>query len=352
LFRVDAAGVPFLSSDIFMQEYARFGAVAVLDRGVWTSYLPVRITQRTLRAGVELFGRRASFVAYAKSFNAYQRNAERFFRTSLQQATVEADQAQRFLSVAARVFRYYSRTEFFFTDAAAARSENPRARTLRRNLKELQRVKFKGREFLNALLFGEHGYLSRLLHKISRQTRIPTITLRQYSQAELVRLVEGPSVPQSVLRQRRRGFTMLGKRGRVITFVGSTAHLRLGLPLSTPKDSILRGIGVTPGNHRGRVLLVPPDYYFNRAELRSILRRIRRGDVLVAETTSPELLPACRRAGSIVTNQGGLLSHAAIVSRELGIPCVVGTFSATELLRDGDYVEVDATKGIVRRINR
>ena len=56
------------------------------------------------------------------------------------------------------------------------------------------------------------------------------------------------------------------------------------------------------------------------------------------------------KAGAIVTDEGGLTSHAAIVSRELKIPCIVGTKIATKILKDGDIVEVDAENGIVRKI--
>ena len=71
------------------------------------------------------------------------------------------------------------------------------------------------------------------------------------------------------------------------------------------------------------------------------------GDVLVTHMTSPDWLPLLRRAGAIVTDSGGMTCHAAIVSRELGIPCVVGTGEATRKLRDGEIVTVDATRGVV-----
>ena len=71
------------------------------------------------------------------------------------------------------------------------------------------------------------------------------------------------------------------------------------------------------------------------------------GDVLVTHMTSPDWLPLLRRAGAIVTDSGGMTCHAAIVSRELGIPCVVGTGEATGKLRDGEIVTVDATRGVV-----
>ena len=79
---------------------------------------------------------------------------------------------------------------------------------------------------------------------------------------------------------------------------------------------------------------------------------MKQGDVLVADTTAPEIMMACKKASAIITNQGGLMSHAAIISRELGIPCIVGTGNATEVLHDGDLVEVDADNGVVRILER
>ena len=74
---------------------------------------------------------------------------------------------------------------------------------------------------------------------------------------------------------------------------------------------------------------------------------LRPGDVLVTHMTAPDWVPLMRRAAAIVTDSGGMTCHAAIVSRELGIPCLVGTGGATKILRDGELVTVDATRGAV-----
>jgi phosphoenolpyruvate synthase/pyruvate phosphate dikinase len=73
------------------------------------------------------------------------------------------------------------------------------------------------------------------------------------------------------------------------------------------------------------------------------------GDVLLAPMTSPEYIFAMKKAAAIVTDEGGLTSHAAIVSRELGIPCIVGTKIATKIFRDGDVVEIFPELGEVRK---
>ena len=69
---------------------------------------------------------------------------------------------------------------------------------------------------------------------------------------------------------------------------------------------------------------------------------LQRGEILVTHMTAPDWVPLMRRAAAIVTDSGGMTCHAAIVSRELGIPCVVGTGDATTRLRDGEDVTVDA----------
>jgi len=75
------------------------------------------------------------------------------------------------------------------------------------------------------------------------------------------------------------------------------------------------------------------------------LDKVNKGDILVAKMTSPDYVPAMKRAAAIVTDKGGRTSHAAIVSRELGIPSIVGTERATDVLRDGQVITVDGSHG-------
>ncbi len=82
------------------------------------------------------------------------------------------------------------------------------------------------------------------------------------------------------------------------------------------------------------------------------IQKMNDGDILVSVATSPSIVPAMKKAGAIVTDEGGLTCHAAIVSRELGITCIIGTKIATKVLKDGDLVEVDADKGVVRIIKK
>ena len=72
---------------------------------------------------------------------------------------------------------------------------------------------------------------------------------------------------------------------------------------------------------------------------------------MISHMTNPDIVPAMKIAGAIVTDQGGITSHAAIVSRELGVPCLIGTKIATQVFKEGDLVEVDADNGVARKVS-
>jgi phosphoenolpyruvate synthase/pyruvate phosphate dikinase len=105
------------------------------------------------------------------------------------------------------------------------------------------------------------------------------------------------------------------------------------------------------GVYRGRVKKLVLDYKDFSGDLQR--SGLFDGDfILVANHTTPELLPMMKRSLAVVTDVGGILSHAAITCRELKKPCIIGTKIATQVLKDGDIVEVDAEEGVVRVISR
>ncbi len=101
---------------------------------------------------------------------------------------------------------------------------------------------------------------------------------------------------------------------------------------------LLKGLAASPGVAVGKVKIILDP---------SELGKMEKGDILVTKMTNPDFVPAMRIAAAIVTDEGGITSHAAIVSRELGIPCIVGTGNATKVLKDNQIITVDATRGVV-----
>lgn len=101
---------------------------------------------------------------------------------------------------------------------------------------------------------------------------------------------------------------------------------------------ILQGYGASPGLVSGKVCIV--------MDVRET-SKVQEGDIMVATMTNPDMVPAMKKVAGIITDEGGMTCHAAIVSRELGTPAVVGTKQATKLLKDGQIVTIDGEKGLI-----
>lgn len=127
-------------------------------------------------------------------------------------------------------------------------------------------------------------------------------------------------------------------QSRPVTTLGKIEGEESGETKEEERIIITKGLGASPGLASGKVKII-----------RSIdeLDKIQSGDILVTVMTTPDMVPAMRRADGIITDEGGVTCHAAIVSRELGIPCVVGTGDATKILKEKSIVTLDGNKGLI-----
>ncbi len=105
---------------------------------------------------------------------------------------------------------------------------------------------------------------------------------------------------------------------------------------------ILKGKGVSRGKANGSVRIVHDDF---------LQEDFEEGDILVTRLTDPTMVAMMNKASAIICEIGGLTSHPSIVSRELGIPCIVAATGATKILRDGEKIHVDGQTGEIRRIS-
>ncbi|MGA8745623.1 MAG: phosphoenolpyruvate synthase [Solirubrobacterales bacterium] len=170
-----------------------------------------------------------------------------------------------------------------------------------------------------------------------REAEQPVLDDEEVGQiAELGLRIEGHyGTPQDTEWAIDRSGTVWMLQSRPVTAAGGAS---LAEPPAKRGAELVRGLGAAPGAASGPARIV--------ASLDGS-GELLQGEVLVAHMTAPDWVPLMRRAAAIVTDSGGMTCHAAIVSRELGIPCVVGTAEATRVLRDGEVVTVDATTGVV-----
>lgn len=182
-------------------------------------------------------------------------------------------------------------------------------------------------------------YLESILSEISKRFEVSLENLHYIRPSELEKL---PSIGAELKRRRQGSVFILFPKSECPVMTGIKAKKyfeKLEKNKIVDILSEIKGNGASPGKVQGIVKVC-------RGERE--LTKMREGDILVACMTQPEFLPAMKKAIAVITDEGGLTCHAAIVARELGIPCIIGTKIATKVLKDGDKVEVDANAGLVR----
>lgn len=166
---------------------------------------------------------------------------------------------------------------------------------------------------------------------------------------ELIRFEKDEEISKEELEIRDEAFCIGIIDGKRFFFSGAEAKRKfeeLVTQTSFENTETLKGSIARSGVATGPVLKVRWG-----EDVQEALAKAPKDFILVAGQTRPQLMPLIRKAVAIVTDEGGITSHAAIVSRELGIPCIIGTKHATDVLENGDTIEVDAHKGEVRRIS-
>ncbi len=153
-------------------------------------------------------------------------------------------------------------------------------------------------------------------------------------------------ISKEKIEKRKKGFLLYYEKGKFVCIsnkkdVELALKKKFGIIQKEIKEKEIKGLAVSKGKVKGTVKIVRGI---------SDLAKVEKGDILVSITTHPDFLPAMHLTAAIVTDEGGMTSHAAIVSRELKIPCIVGTKIATKVLKDGDKVEIDTDRGVVKKI--
>ncbi len=182
-----------------------------------------------------------------------------------------------------------------------------------------------------------------LLAEIAKRLKVTRYQVQFMLKDEVRQALYSGKVDSKMLAERLKHCVIYVERNLETIYMGQMEKKVRGTIQIKIDKNIKELVGQTaqPGYAKGRVKII-----FRAKDM----AKFKQGDILVSVATDPDVVPAMKKAAAIVTEQGGITSHAAIVSRELGIPCVIGTKIATQIFKDGDMVEVDASKGIVRKI--
>lgn len=209
-------------------------------------------------------------------------------------------------------------------------------------IKELGEMRFALRKEGEPLFYNLFGVF---LKEVAKRFGLKVLDLFFYQFDELVKLFDGRKVKDIIVEKRKRGYALICLKDKKIVLTGEKFNiLHKDIVLTKPKTDRLEGRVAMTGKIRGKVRVI----LHNKRNIIKEVTNFREGEVLVTEMTRPDTILACKKAAAIITDEGGITSHAAIISRELKIPCVIATKIATQILKTGDIVEVDANKGIVK----
>lgn len=202
------------------------------------------------------------------------------------------------------------------------------------------------RVWRSAIIYRAGWRVEELLAEPLRRIGWPADYLPYVSWHELLHIAKATRavVTAQELVQRRKFNATLWWRTRLYILSGRQWEKAVTTKIigrNIKKTSEVRGVTAFRGKVTGRAVLVLST---------KDLWAVKRGDIMVAVMTFPQFVPAMEKAAAFVTDEGGILCHAAIVSREMKKPCIIGTKMATKLFKTGDLIEVDAHSGVVRRI--
>ncbi len=203
------------------------------------------------------------------------------------------------------------------------------------------------------MIYGSGYWARNLFEEIVRRAGLPKTVAPYCTYQELRAMVKTQKAPFSLREFARR--KQAGKENMVSIALDDVSHIFVGkrwlsyfqkafrhLERKGNATATLKGNVAFAGVVRGtvKVLYSSDD-----------IAKVQRDDILVATMTFPNYIPAMEKAAAFVTDEGGITCHAAIIAREMKKPCVIGTKIATKVFKDGDRVEVDAEKGIVRKVS-
>lgn len=201
----------------------------------------------------------------------------------------------------------------------------------------------KARVYAEPVFSKTIGFINSLSEIHAKKTGYPAEFIRAMMGNEFEKYLEDGVLPKKeILSERNKTSAYLFAEGKTASIIiGKDVKKIEKIVAGGEKTGLLKGTIAYGGKARGKVVVITDP---------KKAKGFKKGNILVSGMTRPEYMPLIKKAAAFVTDSGGILCHAAIVARELKKPCIIGTRIATKVLKDGDLVEVDADKGVVKII--
>jgi phosphohistidine swiveling domain-containing protein len=341
-------GVPYIFASAYLgTEYGKHGMLLCQD-----GLLSHQFIHKEGRRKLSVEG----FKLYTEYFDEYERKAVRqasestdklnnLFGKDLTKLSNHelADDLNKYMVVLHDILNDYFYTEYFMTKLIEDIFDNYSDydfKKIKTNVDRMAVIKFEQRKNLNKYFY-KPSVFDLYINEISKRIKLRHNGYN-YRYEELTALLWGEDIdiPDRTHVVWINGEEITGEKAKLIINRLHTVDVNV---------TEIKGRAGNKGHYVGKVKKI--DFHID-TDFAKEIKSMNDGDILVSDSTGPEMILACKKAGAIITDEGGIMSHAALVSREFGIPSVIGTKIATRVLKDGDLVEVDAEKGIVKILER
>jgi phosphoenolpyruvate synthase/pyruvate phosphate dikinase len=342
----------YLLMDYVLFHYRKRNFLTIYNNEMLGTYIENSAADKTLENGKEIFSNKKNFDIFEAGFRKVIAECDMYIAKTKKVEIVTLDDFFDLRAIIQKLYYYFEKTEFFFTDACYHEKMN---NITKKNLLILGGdLKMKSRPQLFELLT---TVLYNFAELIAKQHNINVEDVKFYSFAEVVSLMEASNIMDPlIIAERKKSYIVYCEDEHIIPLEGKQKEIVLKRFTEPNYASIteFKGIIANKGKviAKARVILPEADIPYDKFVKKLYNMKMNKGEILVTETTSPDFVPLMKKAGGIIANQGGMNSHAAIMSRELGVPCLVGTFHATHILATGDLIELDADTGIVKIIEK
>jgi len=211
-----------------------------------------------------------------------------------------------------------------------------------KELKKYLPILEDARVYAELIFRNTENFLEKFLEQVAKNNKYPKHILLATTASEIDNYFKNKKLPnKQLIKKRFNSSALIIKTAQQSLYVGNEVKKVEQIVTSLDLRAQLSGQSAYQGKIIGvaRIVLNP----------RKVIV-FKKGDILITGMTRPEFLSLMKKSGAFVTDAGGILSHAAIMARELKKPCVIGTKFATKVFKDGDLIEVDADKGIIKKV--
>lgn len=329
----EAVSPSFLFESIYINSYSDLDCYVIKEKESAIVLFKDLEQKKCQETALKLFDDKTKFNEYYDNFRNFLNIAK-----DISEELIKNNQLKELIELFLEFLKFYRYTESFYTELSYKIYEKNGDNVLGENLKKLEIIKTDARKYLNSFFNGQESYLTRIINQLNESQSL------LYSTVEEVR--SGKKCSAEDIEKRKLNHVL--SKNDIIYLDNSLEYqeLKKWKESLNKNSNDLKGTAVSKGIAKGEAFVLSSDFT-NFDELDSIIEKMPNNIILVSETTAPDIVNACFKAKAIVTNQGGMGSHAAIISRELKIPCVVGCKVATKVIKTGDKIIVNGNKGEV-----